>query len=331
MTQRVWQLLATALAVVLLAIGGLATMVFVDRTSNQARATPMPRTAATARPSPSGSGIAAASSSGGAPASGSSAPSGPPSSGSLTPSSEVPAPESPLPSVSTSPAASVGPTPRAAASDLRFVFEDIALDDADDAAATSRSFTFFTDGPGNVRASIASTGGITRLCVHRGSPTRMVTTPLCVDGRTGFVRQPASGQRLQWTLVLSGRTTGQGPVTDLTVDFRGREARVTAAGLRLGGTVDEPGSGLVARFTPRTNGPLLVDATVASELGGAVDHQLVVRDLDTDTVVLDQPASEATSSASVEVTGGNDHRVELRGAATDTASDLTVEATLAWP
>jgi hypothetical protein len=201
MTDERWKTVAIVLAVVL---AGLALIVV---------ATSLPSGSASKTAAPSGS----ASASSGAVASG-------PAGRSAEPSTEASTGSTPTPSASASTGPSASPTVPPTAGLAQITFSDFRLDAKSDPAGVARTFTFKTDGPGNVTAKLTgkSPQGTTRFCLKVGK-----TAPLCRDWHGGTLTGTTSS-KTQTTFVVTLIGVGIAtPTVDLGLSFRATAPAVT--------------------------------------------------------------------------------------------------------
>lgn len=323
MPQRFWQAIAALLALVLLVIGGFTAVVFLSRTASQS---PRPTATATPRstPSPSPSGSAGAS--------GPASPSGSPS-GSPAESNGEPSPSEP-PSGDPSPSPSEEPTPIGELTTVTFSVERIGLDDPARFGDRSRYLTFFTDGAGDVRAAISDTiGGSVRLCLFRGTPDDVRTTPLCFDGRKGFVRGVAPGpDRGQWTVRLDRLNRGTTPATTVTVTHRTRGPMIQFTGFRFQGTGDQQRNGLRAHIKARNDGSLaLTGSWLVNDAPQTFDYRVRVRDLTAGSATVDETANGESVTSGGGLTADHEYQVDLRNTQAEAGAEAILAATISWP
>ncbi len=213
MTDERWKTVAIVLAVVL---AGLALIVV---------ATSLPSGSPSKTAAPSGS----AGASSAAVASG-------PAGASTEPSTEA----SRAPATSPSAAASTGPSPSPTipptAGLAQITFSNFRLDAKSDPAGVARTFTFKTDGPGNVTAKLTgkSPQGTTRFCLKVGK-----TAPLCRDWHGGTLTGTTSS-KTQTTFVVTLIGVGIAtPTVDLSLAFRAAAPAVTLTNGTFDGTASE--------------------------------------------------------------------------------------------
>lgn len=210
MTDERWKTVAIVLAVVL---AGLALI---------AVATSLPSGSASKTAAPS---VSAGSSSGAV----ASASTGPSAKASAEASAGSTASPSASPSTGPSPSPTVPPTAGLA----QITFSDFRLDAKSDPAGVARTFTFKTDGPGNVTAKLTakSPQGTTRFCLKVGK-----TAPLCRDWRTGTLTGTTTSKS-QTTFVVTMIGVGIAtPTVDLSLAFRATAPAVTLTNGTFDGT-----------------------------------------------------------------------------------------------
>lgn len=320
MPQRVWQAIAVMLALVLLVIGGVTAALFLSRTANKS---PRPTASSTPRvtPTPSASSPITPTESGTSP---SATPTGA--------SAEASPSEAPSESASGSP--SEEPTPLGELTTVTFGVERVGLDDPARPSALSRSVSFVTDGAGDVRASISVTvGGSVRLCLYRGTPGEIRATPLCFDGRKGFVRAVAPGPgRVQWTVVLDALGNGTTPSTNLEVTHRTRQPMIQFTDFRFQGTGDQQRNGLRARITARADAPLSVSGSWSvNDEPATFDYRVRVRDVTAGEEIVDDTGNGESASGGGALKSEHEYQVDLRNPSTDAGSEVRLEATVSWP
>lgn len=235
MTEERWRSVAIVLAVVLVLLVALTF----------ATSLPAGETTPTARPSSS---LAAPSISGspGSP----SASASPSSAGSASPSD----------SPSASPSASASGTANAGVAQV--TFSGFKLDAMADPAGKARTFTFKTDGAGNVQAKLTarSPQGTTRFCLKVGA-----TKPLCRNWSSGTLTgtTTAKGQTT-FVVTLIGVNIAT-PTVDLGLSFRARMPSVTLTNGRFDGTGSDGYNGQSGKVKVRSLGTITVKASWGTE------------------------------------------------------------------
>jgi hypothetical protein len=233
MTEERWRNVAIGLGVVFVAL-----VVIVVATS-----LPSGTSSPTARPS-LGSPVAGAS---GTPSA---------SEGGATPSEAASAPASTSPSATPTPSASATVQPSAGLATITFT--DFKLDATSDSSGKARTFTFKTDGPGNVKAKLSSKSpqGTTKFCLKVGGGK-----PVC--------RNFAAGT-LTGTTTAKGKTTfvvsliGVGiatPTVDLGLSFRANDPSVALTNGRFDGKSVAGYDGMRFRLRVRSGGSIATKAT----------------------------------------------------------------------
>jgi hypothetical protein len=232
MTEERWRSVAIVLAVVLVLLVALTFWTSL----------PPGEGSATARPSSAG----AASDNPGSP----SAPASP---------SEA-ASASPTDSPSASPSASASGTANAGVAQV--TFSGFKLDAMDDPAGKARTFTFKTDGSGNVQAKLArkSPQGTTRFCLKVGA-----TKPLCRNWSSGTLTgtTSATGQTT-FVVTLIGVNIAT-PTVDLSLSFRARMPSVTLTNGRFDGTGSGGYNGQSGKVKVRSLGTITVKTSWGTE------------------------------------------------------------------
>ncbi len=232
MTEERWRNVAIGLGVVFVAL-----VVIVVATS-----LPSGTSSPTARPS-IGSPVAGAS---GTPSA---------SQGGAAPSEGASAPAAASPSASPKPSAS--PTLQPTAALAAITFTDFKLDADASSSGKARTFTFKTDGPGNVKAKLSTkTRGTTTFCLKVGSGK-----PVCRNFATGTLTgtTTAKGQTtFVVTLIGVGVAT---PTVDLNLSFRAKDPSVALTHGRFDGTSAEGYDGMRFRVKVRSGGSIATRAT----------------------------------------------------------------------
>jgi hypothetical protein len=230
MTDERWRSIAIALAIV------LALLVVLVVVTSGPSGTPNP----TARPS------SAAGASAGSP-SASAAESATPSAGSVAPSASSAA--SPTPA-----------TPNAGVAQV--TFSGFKLDADADPGGKARTFTFKTDGAGNVHAKLTtkSPQGTTKFCLKVGA-----TKPLCRNWTNGDLTGTTSAKG-QTTFVVTLIGVGIAtPTVDVALSFRAAKPSVTLTNGRFDGTSADGYNGLSGKVKVRSVGSIAVNASWGTE------------------------------------------------------------------
>jgi len=230
MTEERWRSVAIGLGVVLVAL------VVVIVATSLPTGSPSP----TAQPSGGSPGLAS-----GTPAASSSA-------GAPTEAPSVPA------SASAAPTATPSPTIPPSAGLATVTFTDFKLDAASDSAGKARTFTFKTDGPGNVKATLStkSPQGTSKFCLKVGGGS-----PVCRTLASGTLTGTTSAKgktTFTVTLIGSGIAT---PTVGLTLSFRAREPSVALTNGRFDGASDVGYDGMRFRIKVRSGGSVATRAS----------------------------------------------------------------------
>lgn len=172
---------------------------------------------------------------------------------------EPSASQSEVPSASASTGPSASPTIPPSAGLAQITFSDFRLDAKSDPDGKARTFTFKTDGPGNVTAKLTtrSPQGTTRFCLKVGGGT-----PVCRSGSTlTLLGSTTSKTRttFQVTLIGVGIET---PSVDLALTFRAKDPSVALTNGRFDGTASDAAgyNGISGKAKIRSGGTLSVNA-----------------------------------------------------------------------
>lgn len=164
-----------------------------------------------------------------------------------------------VPSASASTEPSASPTVPPSAGLATITFSDFRLDAKSDSDGKARTFTFKTDGPGNVTAKLTtrSPQGTTRFCLKVGSGT-----PLCRNWTTGTLTGSTSSKTkttFQVTLMGVGIAT---PSVDLALNFRAKDPSVALTHGRFDGTASdaEGYNGISGKAKIRSGGTFSINA-----------------------------------------------------------------------
>jgi hypothetical protein len=309
---RVWQAIAIVIGLGIIALGAATAYIFITRTASQPpRATPRPTATPSPRPSPSATGLPGASAS---------------ASGLATP------PTSGAPSDSAGPSPTTSATP-GPLSTVTFAVEHIGLDDPSQAGAGGRQVTFTTSGAGQIRALVSgTTGGLVRLCLHKGDATDTVATPLCHAGTTGGVTATAAAGTATWTVVLTNTVSGKRPVTTVTVTYRTRTPGVQLSGFRFQGSSDQARNGFRLHTTARADGDASISATwLVNEDAEPLDHRIHIRDLTAAADVTNEAANGESAEGGGTLKRLHDYQIDLRNTSSDPGGIATLDATVSWP
>jgi hypothetical protein len=156
-----------------------------------------------------------------------------------------------------------GPTPSPGKpSPASITFTNLALDSANDANGTARTFTFTSDGAGPVTYAVTKTsaGGTSKMCAKVDSSGFTCT----VKAMPGFLKGSADGPHNTWVVTLVGYGSSK-PTVDVTFTWPASTAKIQLSHGRLQGSstqgVSDALNGFSASFKPRVGGALNVQAT----------------------------------------------------------------------
>lgn len=200
------------------------------------------------------------------------------------------------PSASTSGIAKPTPTPRPAQTSptASITFSNMMLDAATDPAAKPRTFTFVSDGPGPVAATVtSSTGGSTKACVTVDLNPKSL---YCQTGATPRLAGFADTQHSIWTVTLVGTGVAT-PTVALVISWPSSSPTVTLAHARFqGAPAPNSQKGFTATFKPRGAGQMLISSGWP---GVTADAEVTLADVTgTTPVIIDDKSYSATSSLS---------------------------------
>lgn len=171
-----------------------------------------------------------------------------------TPGSSASAPKSQVPTTPSGPTPTPGkPSP------ATITFEGIGVDASTDAKATTRTFTFVSDGAGPVTFGVTkiSASGTVKLCINVdgsaftckiGSPSKLPSFP----------SGAADTAHSTWSVTLIGYGSSA-PTVDLTFTWPTATPKVTLTHGRFQGTPDAF-AGFSASFKPRASGSINIQA-----------------------------------------------------------------------
>jgi hypothetical protein len=252
-----------------------------------------------------------------------------------TPANTVSASPTPLSTAdeSSPPADTVTPAPqtKGAAASADLTFRDLMLDYASEPGATTRTFSFTTDGPGSVSAQVVTAAPLatSRMCIEANGGADN-----CETGATpGFVAVAPAGDHAEWTVTLVATETGSTPVVDVAFRWPTKAPAITLSHGRLQGAPN-PDSlrGATATFKTRSTGTISVSATWPT---ASVDAALTLSDLTASPgSAVDQ--SRYTAAASIEpvyshaVKAGRTYQIQLQNSGADSdRPDLSI--TISFP
>jgi hypothetical protein len=139
----------------------------------------------------------------------------------------------------------------------RITIATMMLDSTTDPAASPRTFTFTSDGPGIVSAQIVATSPTetTKLCIAADG-----SSPDCASGATPGFTKPVFTAHSSWTVTLASANAGT-PTVDLAISWPAGHPSLHLEGARFQGAPN-PDSlrSLVATFEARTAGQLTFSA-----------------------------------------------------------------------
>lgn len=248
MSNRDWQHVSQVLAALLVVLLAAAAVVVITRPS-PGSARPSPTRIAAATPSgsvtPSGSRTA-----------GTSASPGPSGSPALSPTDTLepsPSPtdmptDSPTPEITPSPSPTGTPTPSPTiaptAPSVAIRFIRVGFDSASTIGAMPRTFTFHSEGPGEVAAHLLRTSqGNVHFCLGQKGGTAT-----CRDStRADLVASTDAPGRITWVVTGIG-TDANSPVADVRLTFRTSQPGVTIRDFRFQGLQSANYNGVEAEF-----------------------------------------------------------------------------------
>lgn len=230
------------------------------------------------------------------------------------------------PSLAPSASAAVSPTPSGPQASVTFI--QFRLDAAADPAGRVRTFTFTTDGPGQIQAKLSHSSplGQTTMCIQTGA-----LAPFCRTWAGGTLLDDTKAAHDTWRVTLIGADIAT-PTVDLTLTWPTAHPGVTLTNGRFQATGTAGGNnGLVARLSPDSSGTLTVTASWDS--GHPYPGRLDVSDLTSGTSLPPvTPAAGAPINASMPV-GPDLWEIRLydtSGLDPGGAAPL-LTASLAWP
>jgi hypothetical protein len=244
--------------------------------------------------------------------------------------------ESTPPSNSSSPGPTGSATARSgAASPVLISFSNLALDAAKDPLGTTRTFTFQSNGVGDVVANVTkiSKGGYVHMCLSVDG-----SKPSCANNRPNHLLTlpgaKSDATPNTWTLTLVGYSTSH-PTVDVTFGWTTTAPQITLAHGRFQGNngkstaATDALGGLTATFKPRGVGTLNFQAawTIAS-----TDASMSLNDVSSSPPIsLDQRKFQGvdhiTPAFTANVDGTKSYQVKLvnTGAASTDRPDLTAQ------
>ncbi|MBA2571208.1 MAG: hypothetical protein H0V04_08520 [Chloroflexi bacterium] len=219
------------------------------------------------------------------------------------------------------------PPPTADEASIRFAQAGLDGPAADN--PRERLFTFRSEGPGEVRATLSNvTGGEARMCLWRGGPDD-VRDQTCRDMRRGSLTgSTTSAGGTTWTVSLIGSEGPAGPTADLTLTFRDDSPSVTIDGLRFQGTAFPAYNGFTATFESGGAGRFALDARWR---GGAQPFHLRIDDVDGDSNVDDVTGQGESVQYDTELPATSTYRVRFENQVEVAEQLLFLRATLDWP
>ncbi|MGZ6269237.1 MAG: hypothetical protein ACXWMU_01545 [Candidatus Limnocylindrales bacterium] len=199
------------------------------------------------------------------------------------------------PSLAPSALAAVSPTPSGPQASVTFI--QFKLDAAADPAGRVRTFTFTTDGLGQIQAKLSHSSplGQTTMCIQTGA-----LAPFCRTWAGGTLLDDTKTAHDTWRVTLIGADIAT-PTVDLTLTWPTTHPGVTLTNGRFQATGTVGGyNGLVARLSPGSSGTLTVTASWDS--GHPYPGRLEVNDLTSGTSLPPvTPAAGAPINASMPV------------------------------
>jgi len=307
MNQRSAQLLAAALAALLIVLVGATVFVLLSRPAGP---TPPPSPTGVALGSPSPAPTAGESPTFGTP---SPSPLTSPSPESTQTESPSPSPtDAPTPSPSAMPTPTPTPTPpptvNPTSPQREFRLLGLGLDSREAEASIERIVTFQVDGQSLISAQIsnASAGGI-RMCLSREAQDDQRE---CVRGRNVTLQRPVTDAGPStWHVSIVGTRVLVSPHVTVTVRFNADEPRVTLRNLRYVGTAFTEYNGFEARITSRAAGEMRIEGSFE---GGEAPYQLIVGRVGSDPIYHQTVPAVNSFGIGVQLEGETEYVVSLR-------------------
>jgi len=237
--------------------------------------------------------------------------------------------------VSASPSATARPSPTPSmppqtAPTAQITFNELVLYPSLTAAKQPATFSFVSDGPGLVSASIVASApkDASRICLSGDGGT-----PICASGATPTASFASQSIQSKWTITL-GSANEESPTVDVQITWPSNKASVTVAHVPFQGHPNRDSlRSLTATVTPNVAGSLSLSADwPGSSLSSSLTVWLVDK---TGQHVVQQktyPAAEALPpSTDVTMKAGTTYRLSLadESPASTTNPDLT--ATIQLP
>lgn len=318
MNDTTWRNVSIALAVICILLLGVAGVLYFGSHDNNPAATPTGTVFA-----------------GGTTASSSASIGGTPTSSSSSSSSSSGKSGTPAASASATPKPTPTPKPTQSAPTASITFNDMMLDAQSDPLATSRTFSFVSDGPGPVSMQVTksslSTASI-KICVKIDGGAQTCSS---AGSKPGFPNALADRPHSLWVVTLIG-IGGAAPTVDVAFSWPAASPSITLAHGRFQGSsspgVPEAQNGFNATFTPRGNGNVSVGAA----------WTVIVTDVDlalaevtgTPAVNVDEAQRHGVKAVDPlythSVSSGKKYKVMLRDLAAD-AQRPDLNATISFP
>jgi hypothetical protein len=272
---------------------------------------------ATASPSPSSAGPSAGA--GSSAAAGSSSAAGPSATGESRPTASATAAASPSESLppQTVPTAMV-------------TFNELVLYPSITAAKQAATFSFVSDGPGPVIASIVASPptNSSRICLSGDGGT-----PICASGATPTVEFYSQSIQTKWRVTI-GSANEEAPTVDVQLSWPSTKPSITASQVPFQGHPNRDSlRSLTATLTARTNGDLTL---VASWSPASLDVALTAWLVDkSGQHVVDQRTVSAAQSLGtpkpLSMKAGSTYRVSLSNESAASNTNPALTATLQFP
>jgi hypothetical protein len=253
----------------------------------------------------------------------------PTASPSPTASAEPTASPSPSPSPTATPSPSPSPTIVPTSPQRQFTILDVGLDGTSGEFPIERFVTFTVDGPSLLRARLSDvpSGGRVRLCMFR---EQVNDERDCARLRNGTLERTVTDTgSSEWTVSMLG--VDSAPRVTLTVDFNAQQPAVELGSFRYNGTTDNAYNGFLVQVPAAANGQLQLAADFE---GGSFTYHLVVEPTGGGAAIVDQTGGPSGSiDASESVSGGQNYRVSVRSpdAAVNSPTSVFIHAVLSWP
>lgn len=240
----------------------------------------------------------------------------------------VPPTEVPTPMVFVSPTPTATILPTSTARQIRV--RRLGLDSRDPEAGIERYVLFNVDGPSLISAQLSDATGRSRVCLWQGN---LVEQRQCMSMRNGRLEHAVfdAGQT-SWTLSLIGIDAETSPTIDLTLDFNATSPLVTFENLRFQGIPIENYNGITAEVDAPQAGQLNITGTF--DVGELHAYRVVVTELvPPEGVVSDQtgpPTNQFVVAVDEDVPASWSVTISNPNASAETLP-VFLEAKFSWP